>query len=77
MKYILFFLSIISIIIFIYIIPPTINLGDSGEIASAAYNLSIGHPPGYPIFLLFGKIATFLPLGDIAFRINFLSVILS
>ncbi|MCX7698564.1 MAG: DUF2723 domain-containing protein, partial [Candidatus Goldbacteria bacterium] len=47
------------------------------EIASAAYNLSIGHPPGYPIFLLFGKIATFLPLGDIAFRINFLSVILS
>lgn len=77
MKFILFVFSLFIIFSFLIIAPPTIYLGDSGEIASASFNLGIGHPPGYPLFLLLGKIATFLPVGDEAFRINFLSIILS
>lgn len=77
MKYILFVFSLIIVLIFLFTVPPTIYLGDSGEIASASFNLGIGHPPGYPLFLLLGKIFTLMPVGDEAFRINFLSIILS
>ncbi|MBP7792205.1 MAG: DUF2723 domain-containing protein [Candidatus Goldbacteria bacterium] len=77
MKYILFFSSLFTVLLFILTAPPTICLGDSGEIASAAFNLGIGHPPGYPVYILLGKISTLLPIGDEAFRINFMSIILS
>jgi tetratricopeptide (TPR) repeat protein len=59
---------------FISTAAPTVFLGDSGEIISAAYTLGIGHPPGYPLYMLFSKIFTFIPAGDIAFRANLLSV---
>lgn len=32
--------------------------------------MSIGHPTGYPSFLLLGKLFTYLPVGDVAFRVN-------
>jgi|DewCreStandDraft_4_1066084.scaffolds.fasta_scaffold02849_3 hypothetical protein len=75
MKYLLFILSILIIFFLVSLSPPTIILGDSGEIASACFNLGIGHPPGYPTFILFGKIFTLLPIGDVAFRINLLSIL--
>jgi hypothetical protein len=52
-------------------------MGDSGEIAAAAYTLGIGHPPGYPLFVQVSKIFSLLPAGDIAFRMNLMVVILA
>mgnify|MGYP005620240073 CR=1 FL=1 len=57
-------------VLFIKTAPPTIYLGDSGELASAAVTLGIGHPPGYPLFTMAGKLFTvFLP-GDVGYRLN-------
>ena len=53
---------------------PTVFIGDSGELASAAYYLGIPHSPGYPLYCLIGWVFTHLPIGDdIAYRLNLMS----
>jgi len=48
-----------------------VNLGeDSGDLLAASATLGIAHPTGYPLFVLIGRLASVLPLGSIAFRIN-------
>jgi hypothetical protein len=45
--------------------------GDSGELVAAAYQLGLGHPPGYPLFCIIGKLwSIILPFGTIAWRMN-------
>ncbi|KFP90653.1 Transmembrane protein 260, partial [Apaloderma vittatum] len=44
-----------------------------GELITAAYELGVAHPPGYPLFTLLAKLATGLvPLGSPAYRVNLL-----
>jgi hypothetical protein len=52
------------------------SYADSAELISAAFNLDAAHPPGYPLYILLGKLFTLIPLGSIAFRVNFLSCVL-
>ncbi|MBI4308364.1 MAG: DUF2723 domain-containing protein [Chloroflexi bacterium] len=54
---------------------PTVRWGDSAELATGAYLLGIVHPTGYPLYLLLGKLFTFLPVGDIAYRLNLMSAV--
>lgn len=57
---------------------PTITGEDAGELASAAWTLGISHPPGYPLYMLAGKaFATLFPVGDVAYRLNVFSGMLS
>ncbi|MBI5416926.1 DUF2723 domain-containing protein [Candidatus Poribacteria bacterium] len=69
-------ISAIAIIglVYIYTLAPTITTGDAGELITSAYTLGISHPPGYPLYVLIGKIFSYLPIGNIAFRINLMSV---
>jgi hypothetical protein len=48
---------------------------DSGDLVTAAYTLGTAHPPGYPLFLLLGKLFTLLPLGEVAYRVNLMSAL--
>lgn len=50
---------------------------DSGEFQLVSYVLGIAHPPGYPLYTLLGKVFTLLPFGDVAFRVNLLSAVIS
>ncbi len=53
---------------------PTVYVGDSGELATAAYYLGIPHSPGYPLYCLIGYIFTHLPYAaDIGFKMNVMS----
>ncbi|MEW6556708.1 MAG: DUF2723 domain-containing protein [Elusimicrobiota bacterium] len=53
---------------------PTVYSGDSGELTTACNVLGIAHPPGYPLYVLLGKIFTVvIPFGNIAYRINLMS----
>jgi len=53
-----------------------VNLGeDSGDLLAASATLGIPHPTGYPLFVLLGRLATFVPLGTIAFRINLVAAV--
>ncbi|OGS19166.1 MAG: hypothetical protein A3J83_00140, partial [Elusimicrobia bacterium RIFOXYA2_FULL_40_6] len=48
---------------------------DSGDLISSSYTLGIAHPPGYPLYILLGKIFTFaVPAGNIAYRVNLTSI---
>jgi hypothetical protein len=49
--------------------------GDSGELICAARVLGVAHPPGYPLYTLLGHLATLLPLGSVAVRVNLLSAL--
>ncbi|XP_058018978.1 transmembrane protein 260 isoform X4 [Ahaetulla prasina] len=51
--------------------------GDSGELITAAYELGVAHPPGYPLFTLLAKLAIELfPFGSAAYRVNLLCALL-
>ena len=49
---------------------PSFGWRDSPEFADAAFTLGVAHPAGFPTFCLLTKMAAFLPLGSIPFRIN-------
>lgn len=57
--------------------PATYNSDDSPETTTAFYTLGIQHPPGYPLITLLGKAFLQVPLGNVMFRANLLSVILN
>jgi hypothetical protein len=49
---------------------PTVTFFDSGEFITAIYSLGSAHSPGYPLFINYAKPFTYLPFGNIAFRVN-------
>jgi tetratricopeptide (TPR) repeat protein len=70
-------LVVISFAVYLSTICPTVYLGDSGELTAAAFSLGTCHPSGYPIFALLGKLFCLIPIGNIGFRMNLMSVFFS
>uniref|UniRef100_A0A4W2FH72 Transmembrane protein 260 n=1 Tax=Bos indicus x Bos taurus TaxID=30522 RepID=A0A4W2FH72_BOBOX len=59
--------------VFTLTLPPSLPGGDSGELITAAHELGVAHPPGYPLFTLVAKLAILLfPFGSVAYRVNLL-----
>ena len=55
---------------------PTVTLWDSGELVAASRVLGITHPPGAPLYVLWGRLATMLPRPlDVAARVNLMSAL--
>ena len=48
---------------------PGLALEDSGEFATAAVTLTLTHPPGYPLYLLAGRLAVLCSVGSPGFRL--------
>ncbi len=58
----------------------TASYWDCGEFIAVAYKLEVSHPPGAPLFMLLGRMFSFLAFGDVlkvAYWINFMSVLAS
>jgi tetratricopeptide (TPR) repeat protein len=67
---------IIGLTLYAATLPPSILPGDSGELIAASYTLSIAHPPGYPIYLMVGKLfSSAVVWGSVAHRYNLLSAV--
>jgi hypothetical protein len=66
-----------SFVVYVLTAAPTVFGFDSAEYAAAAYNLGVPHPTGYPLYLLLGKLFTYLPFGDVAYRLNLMSAFFS
>ncbi|MCK5381858.1 MAG: DUF2723 domain-containing protein, partial [Candidatus Latescibacteria bacterium] len=57
---------------------PTTSFWDCGEYIATSYTLGVPHPPGAPLYILIGRLFTFLPFWEeIAQRINLISVLSS
>ena len=48
---------------------------DGGELITASFTLGVPHPPGYPTYVVLGKLFSLLPLGTVAFRYNLFSAV--
>jgi 4-amino-4-deoxy-L-arabinose transferase-like glycosyltransferase len=61
---------IVPLLIYLLTLAPTVTFFDSGEFITAIYSLGSAHSPGYPLFINFAKPFTYLPFGNIAWRVN-------
>ena len=71
-----------AFILYLVTLAPTVlarvaedGLYDAGLFQVRAYVLSISHPTGYPTYLLLAKLFTYLPVGDVAYRVNLASAV--
>ena len=73
----------IALIVYYFSAERVGSLWDCGEFITGAYKLQVVHPPGAPIFILIGRMFTFLAEmissnpEDISFAVNMLSGICS
>ncbi len=68
-------LAIFAFAVYLFTMAPGVYGFDSAELATGAYTLGIVHSPGYPLYMLLGKLFTYLPFGDVAYRLNIMSAL--
>jgi hypothetical protein len=69
---------VISFLTYLSTIAPTTSFWDCGEFITCSYILGVPHPPGSPLYVLVGRLFSMLPIsGDIGFRVNIMSPIIS
>ena len=65
---------LISWILYLRTMAPTVSFWDCGEFIATSYTLGVPHPPGSPLFILIGRIFSLLPTAaDPALRVNLMS----
>ena len=70
----------VALITYFLTMEETASFWDCGEFIAVSYKLQVPHPPGAPLFLLMGRMFSFLSFGDVtkvAYWINFMSVLAS
>src|SRR5215813_12715026 len=65
----------VALLLYSWTLAPTVTLTDSGELIVVARGLGIAHPPGVPLWIILAHIASLVPLGNVAQRINFSSAL--
>ena len=71
---------LISFIVYALTVERTASFWDCGEFIAIAYKLEVSHPPGAPLFMLIGRLFSFLSFGDstrVAYWINMSSALAS
>jgi hypothetical protein len=66
---------LVALVLFSWTLAPTVTLVDSGELIVAAQGLGVAHPPGVPLWVMLAHLASLVPLGNVALRINFSSAL--
>ncbi len=64
---------LLALTVYTLTLAPTVTFVDSGELIVAAKSLGVAHPPGFPLYLLLAHLATLVPVGNVAQRVNFAS----
>lgn len=65
----------IPLTVYILTLAPSVTFFDSGEFITAIDSLGTAHSPGYPFFINYAKPFTWLPFGNIAFRVNYATAV--
>jgi tetratricopeptide (TPR) repeat protein len=66
---------LVALLLYSRTLAPTVTLTDSGELIVVARGLGIAHPPGVPLWIILAHLASLVPLGNVAQRINFSSAL--
>jgi hypothetical protein len=69
--------GVFVLVLYLLTLAPTTAMWDTSEYITAAYTLGIPHPPGNPLFVLLGRVATLVPFGSVAVRVNMLAALCS
>lgn len=73
-----FLAFLVAMVTYTMTVQPTVPFWDCGEFSGASVWQQVPHPPGAPLFLMFGKLfQIIIPFGDIGWRINMASVVAS
>ena len=67
--------GLLAFLVYLRTLAPTVMWYDMGELTTTSYVLGIAHNTGYPLYILLGKLFTFLPIGDVAYRVNLMSAV--
>jgi len=72
----LFAVMLLTALLYLKTMLPSVGFWDTAEFQTIPQTLDIGHPPGYPSFILLGKIfLTIFPLGTVAWKMNLFSLL--
>src|SRR6266480_4321451 len=66
---------LVALVVYSWTLAPAVTLTDSGELIVAAYGLGVAHPPGTPLWVMLAHLASLVPVGNVAVRINFSSAV--
>jgi hypothetical protein len=66
-------IGIAALALYIRALAPSLLWGDSAEFQTLSYTLGMTHPSGYMTQIMFGKLFTYIPVGNIAYRVNLMS----
>lgn len=67
------FVFVAALVLYARTLAPTVTLVDSGELIVAAHSLGVAHPPGFPLYVMLAHLASLVPIGTVAVRVNFAS----
>jgi hypothetical protein len=64
-----------ALALYVFTLAPTVGFVDSGELTTAASELGVPHPPGFPLYVLLTHPMTRVPVASVAARANFASAL--
>jgi hypothetical protein len=67
----------IPLVAYIRTLTPTVPFWDSGEYIATSHILGLPHPPGNPVYTMLGRVISWVPVENIAWRVNFMSALAS
>ena len=77
-------ISILPAVVFVFVLVvfwktaavTLLSYGDAAELVTASYTLGIPHAPGYPLYMVLGKLFSLITWGDVAHRYSLLTCLL-
>ncbi|HVA32507.1 MAG TPA: DUF2723 domain-containing protein, partial [Candidatus Baltobacteraceae bacterium] len=62
--------SLGSFVLYAVLAARDVMFGDGPELTAAAVTNGVAHPPGYPLWIVLGHLASLIPVGTLAYRVN-------